>query len=123
LKTIIDTASNYNYLIDNKLQPTRKVRLTQLSQTIPKTEQLALFECEKALSSIKIQPRQLDYQAENFFIGRALARYGGVYNLAETGNASLRVEFTNPVLNKLMITFIGGLRRLVINNQGRYIET
>ena len=123
LKTIIDTASNYNYLIDNKLQPTRKVRLTQLSQTIPKTEQLALFECEKALSSIKIQPRQLDYQAENFFIARALARYGGVYNLAETGNASLRVEFTNPILNKLMITFIGGLRRLVINNQGRYIET
>ena len=123
LKTIIDTASNYNYLIDNKLQPTRKVRLTQLSQTIPKTEQLALFECEKALSSIKIQPRQLDYQAENFFIGRALARYGGVYNLAETGNASLRVEFTNPVLNKLMITFIGGLRRLVINKDGRYIET
>ena len=123
LKTIIDTASNYNYLIDNKLQPTRKVRLTQLSQTIPKTEQLALFECEKALSSIKIQPRQLDYQAENFFIGRALARYGGVYNLAETGNASLRVEFTDPVLNKLMITFIGGLRRLVINKDGRYIET
>jgi len=75
------------------------------------------------LSSIKIQPRQLDYQAENFFIGRALARYGGVYNLAETGNASLRVEFDNPVLNKLMITFIGGLRRLVINKDGRYIET
>ncbi len=123
LSTIVDTASNYNYLIDNKLQPTRKVRLTQLSQTIPKTEQLALFECEKALSSIKIQPRQLDYQAENFFIGRALARYGGVYNLAETGNASLRVEFTNPVENKLMITFIGGLRRLVINKDGRYIET
>ena len=123
LSTILDTASNYNYLIDNKLQPTRKVRLTQLSQTIPKTEQLALFECEKALSSIKIQPRQLDYQAENFFIGRALARYGGVYNLAETGNASLRVEFDNPVLNKLMITFIGGLRRLVINKDGRYIET
>tara|TARA_R110000772_G_scaffold2559_2_gene9243 strand:- start:505 stop:2292 length:1788 start_codon:yes stop_codon:yes gene_type:complete len=123
LKTIVDTASNYNYLIDNKLQPTRKVRLTQLSQTIPKTEQLALFECEKALSSIKIQPRQLDYQAENFFIARALARYGGVYNLAETGNASLRVEFTNPTQNKLMITFIGGLRRLVINKNGRYIET
>ena len=123
LKTIIDTASNYNYLIDNKLQPTRKVRLTQLSQTIPKTEQLALFECEKALSSIKIQPRQLDYQAENFFIARALARYGGVYNLAETGNASLRVEFTEPTQNKLMITYIGGLRRLVINKDGRYIET
>ncbi len=123
LKTIIDTASNYNYLIDNKLQPTRKVRLSQLSQTIPKTEQLALFECEKALSSIKIQPRQLDYQAENFFIGRALARYGGVYNLAETGNASLRVEFTQPTENKLMITYIGGIRRLVINKDGRYIQT
>ena len=121
LKTVVDTAENYNYIIDNQLQPTRKVRLSQLSQAPYKTEQVALFELEKALSAIKIQPRQLDFQEENFMIGRALSRYGGVYDLAATGNASLRIEYSNPLKNKLMVTFIGGIRRLVINRDGRSI--
>ena len=123
LRTVVDDAQNYNYIVDNQLQPTRKVDLAQLNQVPYRTEQLALFEMEKALSAITIHPRQLDFQQENFMVARALSRYGGVYNLAETGNASLRVEYTNPVKNKLMVTFIGGLRRLVINKNGRYIET
>lgn len=121
MKTILDTAQNYSFLIDNKLVPQRKVRLTQLSQPVPKTEQVALFEAEKSLTSINIHPKNLDYQDENFFMGRALGRYGGVYNLAETGNASLRVEYENPTKNKLMITYIGGLRRLNVNKDGRTI--
>lgn len=121
LDTIIDDADNYNYLIDNKLVPTRRVRLSQLSQTVPKTEQVALFEAEKSLTSIKIHPKNLDFQEENFFIGRGLGRYGGVYNLASTGNASLRVEYTNPLKNKLMVSYIGGIRRLRINRDGRTV--
>jgi hypothetical protein len=120
-KTILDTASNYSFLIDNKLVPQRKVRLSQLSQAVPKTEQVALFEAEKSLTSINIHPKNLDFQDENFFMGRALGRYGGVYNLSETGNASLRVEYDNPTKNKLMITYIGGLRRLNVNKDGRTI--
>jgi len=124
LDTVIDFAKNYNYLIDNKLQPTRRVRLSQLSQTVPKTEQVALFEWEKSLSAVKIHPKNLDYQEKNFAFGRHLSRYGGVYNLAETGNASLRVEYdTLTDKNKLMVTYIGGLRRLVVNKDGRYVET
>jgi hypothetical protein len=124
LDTVIDDADNYNYLIDNKLQPTRRVRLSQLSQTVPKTEQVALFEWEKALSAVKIHPKNLDYQETNFAIGRHLSRYGGVYDLASTGNASLRVQYGNNTnKNKLMITYIGGLRRLIVNKDGRYIET
>jgi hypothetical protein len=122
LDTIIDTADNYNYLISNKLVPTRKVRLSQLSQAVPKTEQVALFEAEKSLTSVKVHPKNLDYQDQNFFIGRALGRYGGVYNLAEQGNASLRIEYASPQTNKLMVSYIGGIRRLVINKDGKYIE-
>jgi hypothetical protein len=66
--------------------------------------------------------KQLDYQEENFFIARALARYGTIYNLAEDGNISLRVEYDAPVLNKLMISYVGGLRRLIVNSSGKYIE-
>ena len=123
LRTVVDDAQNYNYIIDNQLQPTRKVDLAQLNQIPYRTEQVALFEMEKALSAITGHPRHLDFQGENFMVARAWSRYGGVYNLAETGNASLRVEYTNPIKNKLMVTFIGGLRRLIINKDGRYIET
>lgn len=121
LDTVLDDAENYNYLIDNKLVPTRRVRLSQLSQEVPKTEQVALFESEKSLTSIKIHPKNLDYQDENFFIGRALGRYGGVYNLASTGNASLRIEYGTPTKNKLMVSYIGGVRRLTINRDGRTV--
>lgn len=122
LDTVIDTAKDYNYLVNNKLQPTRKVPLRQLSQTPPRTEQIALFETEKALGAVRIMVKQLDYQEENFFIARALARYGTIYNLAEDGNISLRVEYDAPVLNKLMISYVGGLRRLIVNSSGKYIE-
>ena len=122
LDSVIDTAKDYNYLVNNKLQPTRKVPLSLLSQTPAKTEQIALFETEKALGAVKIMVKQLDYQEENFFIARALARYGTIYNLAEDGNISLRVEYDTPVLNKLMISYIGGLRRLIVNSSGKYIE-
>jgi len=122
LDTVIDTAKDYNYLVNNKLQPTRKVPLRQLSQTPARTEQIALFETEKALGAVRIMVKQLDYQEENFFIARALARYGTIYNLAEDGNISLRVEYDAPVLNKLMISYVGGLRRLIVNSSGKYIE-
>ena len=122
LDSVIDTAKDYNYLVNNKLQPTRKVPLSMLSQTPPKTEQIALFETEKALGAVRIMVKQLDFQEENFFIARALARYGTIYNLAEDGNISLRVEYDTPVLNKLMISYVGGLRRLIVNSSGKYIE-
>lgn len=121
--TIIDDADNYNYIIDNKLQPVRRVPLKALSDAIPKTEQLALFEAEKSLSSVRMHPKNLDYQEKNFFLGRALARYGGVYDLASTNNVSLRIQYGTPTQNKLFINYIGGLRRLVVNKNGRFVET
>ncbi len=122
LNPVIDTASSYNYLVANKLQPTRRVNLGLLSQTPAKTEQVALFECEKALGSCKIMVKQLDHQDTNFFIARALARYGTIYNLAADGNISLRIDYDNPQMNKLMVNYVGGLRRLVVNSSGKFIE-
>ncbi len=122
LNPVIDTASSYNFLVAQKLQPTRRVNLGLLSQFPAKTEQVALFECEKALGSCKIMVKSLDHQDTNFFIGRALARYGTVYNLAEDGNISLRVDYSNPVMNKLIVSYVAGLRRLVVNASGKFIE-
>lgn len=121
LGTIVDNVQNYNYLVNNKLQPTRKVDLAPLSQAVPKTAQVALWESEKALGSARCRVRNLEAQEGNFLIGRALAKYGGVYNLQKDGNLSLRVEYstqTPPTKNKLWINQIASIRRLVVNRNG-----
>ena len=121
--TIIDGCDNYNFIVNQKLQPTRKVNLKLLSQATPKTAQVALWENEKALGSTKIMVSNLDYQDKNFFISRALAMYGNVYDLQKDGNISLKVEYTNPQKNKLIISYIAGLRRMRVNRNGLTIET
>ena len=121
--TVIDGCDNYNYIVNQKLQPTRKVNLKLLSQTVPKTAQVALYENEKSLSSTKVFVANLDHQDSNFLISRALAMYGNIYDLEADGNISLKVEYTNPQKNKLMISYIAGLRRMRVNRDGLTIET
>ena len=120
--TIVDDVNNYQYVVANKLQPTRKVDLTPISQPVSKIAQVASYEFEKALASSKIHVKNLDYQESSFGIGRPLARFGGVYNLADDGNLSLRIEYGNPQQNKLFINYIAGYRRLVVSKQGKFVE-
>lgn len=120
--TIVDDADNYQYVVANKLQPTRKVDLTPISQTISKIAQVASYEFEKALASSKIHVKNLDFQESSFAIGRPLARFGGVYNLADDGNLSLRIEYGSPQQNKLFINYIAGYRRLVVSKAGKFVE-
>ena len=120
--TIVDDADNYQYVVANKLQPTRKVDLTPISQTISKIAQVASYEFEKALASSKIHVKNLDYQESSFAIGRPLARFGGVYNLADDGNLSLRIEYGSPQHNKLFVNYIAGYRRLVVSKEGKFVE-
>jgi len=121
--TTLDNIQNYNFIINGQLQPTRKVLLGRLNSD--KSEQVALWELEKALSSSKLMVRNLNKQAQQFAIARALARYGGVYNLAADGNISLRIEYSSqdlPVKNKLMTSYIYGLRRLRATKNGLVVE-
>ena len=123
--SVVDFAKDYNFLINNKSQPTRKVSLARCSDLPPLTEQTALWETEKALSTSKCKVRNLNRQDENFMICRALSRYGGVYPLVKDGGLQLKVEYksTNPPQkNKLFISYIGGLRRLRVSKEGSFIE-
>ena len=124
LATIVDSAQNYNFLVNNKLQPTRKVDLVQLNSTPPLVEQVALWETEKALGSARCRVRNLELQSDNMIIGRALAKYGSVYDLRSDGNLGLKVEYstaTPPQKNKLWINQIAGIRRLVVNRDGAHV--
>ncbi len=120
--TIVDDANNYQYVVANKLQPTRKVDLTPISQTISKIAQVASYEFEKSLASSKIHVKNLDYQESSFAIGRPLARFGGVYNLADDGNLSLRIEYGTPTQNKLFINYVAGYRKLIVSKEGKMVE-
>tara|TARA_R100000654_G_scaffold28502_2_gene53102 strand:+ start:3888 stop:5732 length:1845 start_codon:yes stop_codon:yes gene_type:complete len=126
LASCVDNVDNYNFLIANKQQPTQRVSLANLSVANPLVEQVALFETEKALGSSKVAVRNLDHQSQNLIIGRALARYGGVYPLVKDGGFQLRVDYkgapNNPQKNKLFITYVGGLRRLIVGKDGMRVQ-
>ena len=84
-----------------------------------------MWELEKALSSAKLIVRNLNEQESQFAIARALARYGGVYNLAADGNISLRLEYSSqtlPAENKLLTSYIYGLRRIRATKNGLIVE-
>ena len=131
LASVVDNVKDYNFLIANKQQPTQRVSLSQLSHLSPTNviepivEQVALFETEKALGSSKVLVKNLDHQSDNFIIGRALARYGGVYPLVKDGGFQLRIDYKNttpPQHNKLFITYVGGLRRLSVGKNGVQVQ-
>ena len=124
LETVPDNASNYNYLVNGKMQPTRKVDVASLTDTVPKTAQIALWEMEKSLGSAKVLVRNLDHQDKNFMFSRSLAKYGGVFQA--DGNLQLKVEYkgtpTAPQFNKLFISQIAGLRRMRVSTAGTTVE-
>tara|TARA_R110000803_G_scaffold50583_1_gene104829 strand:+ start:9556 stop:11427 length:1872 start_codon:yes stop_codon:yes gene_type:complete len=124
-KTTLDNISNYGYIINGQQQPTRVVNLGRLSNPIPMNEQVALWELEKSLATARLPVRNLQGQAEEFMMARPLAKYGGVYNLAADGNISLKMEFSTnppPSENKLLTSYVYGLRRIRVNKVGLSVE-
>jgi hypothetical protein len=122
LVSVLDTIKEYQFYLNGQPQPTRAVPTASLSANPTTSAQIALWEVEKTLSTCGKSVRELSQSWSHFVIGRALARYGGVYDLQEVGGASLKQEYTAGVLNKLLITYVGHLRKLIINTEGKRIE-
>ena len=122
LLTTIDTLKEYQFYLNGLPQPTRAVPASSLSLLPPTASQIALWEVEKTLATCGKDVRDLSQPWNNFVIGRALARYGGVYDLQEVGGISLKQEYTASAINKLLLTYVGHLRKLVINAEGKYVE-
>lgn len=123
--SVLDGVQYYNFYVNGKSQPTRKVPLGRLNNSPSLVEQLALWEVEKSMSTSRVVCRNLQRPQDNFVISRALARYGGVYDLRADGNISLRVEYstaTPPTKQKLFVSYIMGLRRLIVSKDGCRVE-
>ncbi len=128
LTGICDRASNYQFIYDGKLNPSRKVpvnRIAEQSSNFQGIDQQWLIEAEKALYMAGIEPLSfLSYQ-KNWFIGRALSLQNGVYD-ARGKDFNLQVEYTEsvggPTKPHLWNCFVSHLRRIVVRGDAISVE-
>tara|TARA_R110000824_G_scaffold21996_5_gene81230 strand:+ start:3135 stop:5036 length:1902 start_codon:yes stop_codon:yes gene_type:complete len=136
LTPVFDSAKSYNWYVANQSQPTQKVDVKRSSYR--RYDQLFLWETEKALTAMRLPIRNLDsystddggsnynpnstLTSKGLAYSRALAKYGGVYNLQSDGSLQLRTEYFDPQINKLFITFLAHLRRLRVSSEGITVD-
>lgn len=128
LTGICDRATNYQFIYDGKLNPSRKVpvgRIAEIQNQYQGMDQQWLIEAEKALYMAGIEPLSfLNYQ-RNWFIGRALSLQNGVYD-ARGKDFNLQVEYTEtvggPTKPHLWNCFVAHLRRIVVRGDSISVE-
>jgi hypothetical protein len=118
---IIDELTSYQFVIDDKLVPSRPVNVGKINKGKSISAQ-PLIELEKALNQAKIIPRSFCDYNRNFVIGRAYALNDGVANLNNRSN-QLQLHYNQskadgtdlpPQHNKLLMAFIYHIRRISI---------
>ena len=117
--TLTNHLKNYNYYLNGVRTPNRVVDVVQRisSATNKVEEQIYLFELMKALKSCGLVIKNMD-TLHQFILGRALGRYGGVYNLKDN-DLTLRTEYSQAsVSNVMALNYICSLRRIRVSNKG-----
>ncbi len=120
---ISDNITNYQFLYDGKLQPSRLVDCSKTSSKKSISQQ-HLIEVEKSLTSAGISGQSLLEFNKNFIIGRSLtAGQNGVYD-GRGKQFSLQVNYqgTTPTKNKLWNNFVHHMRRIVIKGDTIMVE-
>ena len=113
---ITDHVTDYQWLYDGKLQPSRRVPLSKTSGT-KSIDAQHLIELDKALSMAGITGHSMAEFNKNFIIGRALALGDGVYD-ARNKDFSLQINYnesTAPTKNKLWLSYVYHIRRIEVS--------
>ena len=124
---IADHLTQYQFLYDGRLNPSRKVPCDRISINDDGRQglnQQVLIEQEKSLHMANIDPLSFRSFQENFFIGRALSLADGVYD-GRGRDFSLQVEYqetTAPTKNHLWHCFVAHLRRIVVSGDNISIQ-
>ena len=117
----IDKLSSYQWLIDDKLTPSRAVDVSKINGAKSISAQ-PLIELEKSLNQAKIVPRSFCDFNRNFVISRAYALNDGVMDLNNRTN-QLQLLYNErtvagvdeaPQKDKLFLCFVYHLRRISI---------
>lgn len=122
MRGISDHITDYQFIYDGRLQPSRPVRC---SKTSSKTsiDQQPLIETTKALQQSEISARSLSEYNRNFVISRALALNKGVYDTRNKDfNLQVNYQGTTPTKNKLFNNFVFHLRRVNISGDTVAVE-
>ena len=115
LEGISDNLTEYQFLYDGKLQPSRRVNVSKTSSKLSISAQ-HLIELDKALTQAGITGHSMMKFNENFCIGRALSLGDGVYD-ARNRDFSLQLNYggSAPTKPKLWNFFVFHIRRLEIS--------
>ena len=112
-----DYLTDYQFLYDGKLQPSRRVDVSKTSSKFSISAQ-HLIELSKALSQAGIDGHSLKKFDTNFCIGRALSLGSGVYDARNRDfNLQLNYAGNTPTKNKLWNFFVFHIRRLEISGE------
>lgn len=119
---ISDFLTDYQFIYDGRLQPSRPVKC---SKTSSKTsiDQQPLIETTKALQQADISARSLSEFNRNFIVSRALALNKGIYDTRNKDfNLQVNYQGTTPTKNKLWNNFVFHLRRINIRGDSIAVE-
>ena len=122
MRGISDFLTDYQFIYDGRLQPSRPVRC---SKTSSKTsiDQQHLIESTKALQQAEISARSLSEYNRNFLISRALALNKGVYDTRNKDfNLQVNYQGNTPTKNKLWNNYVFHLRRINIRGDSVSVE-
>jgi len=112
-----DYLTSYNWIIDNKIVPSRKVNTNKSSSKDKGANADHLIELEKSLNQSHNTPcRSLSAFKSNFLVGRALTLDPNtVYNgIGKDVRLNARYEGTQPDKNKLWKFFVSHIKTVMI---------
>lgn len=122
LRGMSDNITNYQFLYDGRLQPSRPVRCSKTSSKVS-IDQQPLIETTKALMQSNIGSRSLHAFNSNWLVCRALGLNKGVYDTRNKDfNIQVNYEGTTPTKNKLWNNFVFHLRRIIISGDSVMVE-
>jgi|9_EtaG_2_1085328.scaffolds.fasta_scaffold01104_5 hypothetical protein len=116
LDGISDNLTEYQFLYDGRLQPSRRVPCSKISSKTS-IEAQPLIELDKALSQAGITGHSMMKFNDNFLIGRALALGDSSYD-ARNKDFVLQLNYNEtdaPTKNKLVCFYVFHIRRLEIS--------
>ena len=122
LRGISDEITDFQYLYDGRLQPSRPVRCSKTSSK-KSIDAQPLIETTKALVQADISARSLACFNRNWLVSRALALNKGVYDTRNKDfNLQVNYEGTTPSKNKLWNNYCFHLRRINIRGDSISVE-